>query len=145
MTRNISFLLFALFIALLAACSKPESSGNASAAPAGAVIATQQAGALTVTLSNSKGHLSEGENDFTLAFRDAKNQPVDVGAITVNVEMPAMGSMPQMKSDAKLVTTATPGIYQGHVKLEMAGSWQIHVKYKGPAGEGKADFSINAK
>lgn len=146
MIRSLSPAFCLALIALtisLAACTKPA--GDASAASDGAIIATQKAGNLTITLSNGKGHFSEGENDFTLTFRNAGNQPVDVGAITMTVEMPAMGSMPLMKSDAKIVTTNTPGVYQGHLKLDMGGTWQVHIKYKGQAGEGQADFSINAK
>ncbi|HWQ35900.1 MAG TPA: FixH family protein [Blastocatellia bacterium] len=133
-------------LAIVAACTGAatgsSSSGNTTT---GQVIVSQKAGDLTVTLSNARGHFTEGSNDFTIEFKNAAGQPVDVGAITMFIDMPAMGSMPYMKNDVKLVTTNTPGIYHATTSLEMAGTWQVHVRYKGQAGEGRADFSIHAR
>ena len=109
------------------------------------VIASQRAVELTITLSNPKGQLREGDNDFTVEFKNAAAQPVDVGAITLAFDMPAMGSMAAMHSNAKLTTTETPGVYRAHANLEMSGTWPVTVAYKGPAGEGKANFAVNAK
>lgn len=132
-------LIYMGFVCLLflSACGQ---SGGANAA-----IATARAGDLTVTLSNTKGHLSSGENEFTLEFRDAAGQPADVGAITLFFDMPAMGAMPYMKSDAILTTTEKTGIYRGAVKLDMKSTWQARLSFKGPAGEGQVIFPINAK
>jgi len=121
----------------LSACTKATSNQL--------VIAFQRAGDLTVTLSNSKGRLSAGDNEFTVEFKNAGGQPVDVGAITLTFDMPAMGSMAAMHSNAKLTTTQTPGVYQAHANIEMSGTWQVTVAYKGPAGEGKTNFTINTK
>jgi nitrogen fixation protein FixH len=122
----------------LSACSQQSASSNT-------VIASQRAGDLTVTLANPKGRLSEGDNEFTVEFKNASGAYVDVGAITLTFDMPAMGSMPAMLSTATLTTTPTPGIYRARANLEMNGTWQVTVTYKGPAGEGQAKFSINAK
>ncbi|MGE0102650.1 MAG: FixH family protein [Blastocatellales bacterium] len=127
-------------LGILTACS----SGTESA-PTGAVIATSKAGELTVTLRNARGELREGENEFTLEFANAAGQTVDVGAITLFFDMPAMGSMPYMKNDASLTTTGTPGVYRGQTRLEMKGTWQTKLSFKGPAGEGQTTFTINAK
>jgi hypothetical protein len=141
--KYLSFLLLVSALALLAALTActPSSTGETT----GAVIGSGKANDLTVTLSNPKGRLSEGENEFTVEFKNAAGQHVDVGAITLFFDMPAMGSMAYMKNDAKLTTTQTPGIYRGNVKLDMSGSWQTRISYKGPAGEGKIDFPIQAK
>ena len=102
-------------------------------------------GNVSVVFSNPQGHFKEGENDFSVEFRGADGKPIDVGASTIFIDMPAMGSMPYMKSNVKLLTTNTPGVYQATTNLEMAGTWTAHVAYKGGAGEGKADFSITVK
>lgn len=126
----------------LAGCSSGADTGS----PGGeTVIATSKAGDLTVALSNPRGALREGENEFTLEFRNAGGQAVDVGAITLIFDMPAMGSMPYMKNDAMLTTTGTPGIYRGQARLEMKGTWQAKLSYKGPAGEGQTTFTVNTK
>ena len=127
-------------LAMLAGCTKGQEEG-----PAGSVIAASRANNLTATLANSKGYLSEGQNEFTLEFKNDSGQPVDVGAITLYFDMPAMGSMPYMKNDAVLTTTNTPGVYRGTVTLEMKGTWQTKLSYQGPAGNGQMTFTINAK
>lgn len=138
----------------LSACSQPSANGgnaaggNASSSNAtstGKAIASAKSGDLTVTLSNPAGHLSAGDNDLTIEFKNAAGKAVDVGAITMFIDMPGMGSMPPMKSNVKLMTTNTPGIYQATTNLEMAGTWFGHITYKGAAGEGKTDFPIQVK
>ncbi len=118
---------------------------NQPVASSGKTIAESKAGEVTVLLTNSQGHLKDGENDFTVEFRNAAGQPIDVGAVTMFIDMPGMGAMPPMKSNVKLMTTNTPGIYQATTNLEMAGTWYANVSYKGNAGEGKTRFAINAK
>ena len=125
---------------LLSACSKPTEE-----IPTGSVIATSRGKGLTVTLSNSKGYLNEGQNEFTLEFRTEAGALVDVGAITLHFDMPAMGSMPYMKNDATLTTTGKPGIYRGTTTLEMKGTWQTNLSYEGPAGSDQLSFVVNAK
>jgi len=131
-----------LIILGLSACTSGSETGSAGA---GAVIATGKAGDLTATLRNARGEMREGENEFTLEFTNAGGQTVDVGAITLFFDMPAMGSMPYMKNDASLTTTGTPGVYRGQARIEMKGTWQTKLSYKGPAGEGQTTFTINAK
>jgi len=138
--RNAKYILMILVILGLSACASGSEQRSA-----GAVIATSKAGDLTVTMKNARGELREGENEFTLEFANSAGQMVDVGAITVFFDMPAMGSMPYMKNDATLTTTATPGVYRGQTRLEMKGTWQTKLSYKGPAGEGQTTFTINAK
>ena len=155
MLRKYIFTILVLLVTIaLGACTQsPASGGNAissnpntSSTPStGAVIGSAKAGDVTVTLSNSAGHLSAGNNDFTVEFKNAAGQPVDVGAVTMFIDMPGMGAMPPMKSNVKLMTTNTLGIYQATTNLEMAGTWYANVSYKGNAGEGKAKFAINAK
>ena len=148
-----TFLGFSAMASLivLSACSQPSTSGNTPTASSSTAVSTSKtiaeakAGDVTVLLTNSQGHLKAGENDFTVEFRNAAGQPVDVGAVTMFIDMPGMGAMPPMKSNVKLMTTNTPGIYQATTNLEMAGTWYGNVSYKGNAGEGKTKFAINAK
>lgn len=147
-------LLFSIVI-ISVACNQAAEPGSASPATAvkapstpsdakGKVIATAKSGAITVTLANPAGHLKDGENDFTVQFTDQQGKPVDIGASTIWFEMPAMGSMAAMKSNVKLVTTATPGIYQASTTLDMGGTWTVHVKFKGAAGDGQMEATIQA-
>ena len=145
-------ILLLSFLLTLAACNQTPNNPttttttvNQPVASSGKTIAESKAGEVMVVLANFLGHLKDGENDFTVEFRNAAGQPVDVGAVTIFIDMPGMGAMPPMKSNVKLMTTNTLGIYQATTNLEMAGTWYVNVSYKGNAGEGKTRFAINAK
>jgi len=100
---------------------------------------------LTVTIATAGGTIKSGANDFTLSFTDASGKPVDVGAASVNFFMPAMGSMSAMNGAVTLTTTGTPGVYNGKVKLQMAGEWQVQIAYEGAAGQGKVSLPVTAQ
>ena len=132
--------VFALLV-IDAACGTK----NGGTTPTGKPIATVTVNNLTATLSNSKGQLKQGDQEVTLAFTDSSSKPVDVGAVSLNFHMPAMGGMAAMNNAVTFTTTGTPGIYHGKVNIEMAGEWQGQLAYEGPAGKGKATFSVSAR
>ncbi|MDQ4121118.1 MAG: FixH family protein [Acidobacteriota bacterium] len=136
-------LVFSLSVfALIAAACGASSNDQA----AGKTIKSGAAGNnLTVTLANADGVLRDGKNELTLTFTDASGKPVDVGAVSLNFHMPAMGTMPVMNDAATLTTSATPGVYKGTVNLQMAGEWQAQITYEGAAGKGRANLPITAQ
>lgn len=122
-------------------CSSGGNSANS-----GKPIKSGPAGnGLTVTLSNADGVLRKGAQNFTLTFADAAGKPVDVGAVSLNFFMPAMGSMSAMNTPASFTTTGTKGVYSGKADIEMTGEWQAQITYEGPAGKGKATLPITAQ
>ena len=125
------------FGVLTAACGPKNTTGT--------VIKSASAGNLTVSIATSDGVLKHGDSNFTLSFTDGSGKTVEVGAVAVTFQMPAMGNMPAMNNTATFSTTGTPGVYQGKAKLESAGDWQAQVSYEGPAGRGKTSFSITAQ
>ena len=141
MSKTIAFISIASIAMFILACGSNGSSTSATKA-----IKSGPAGNnLNVTLSNSDGVLRKGKQDFTLTFADASGKPVDVGSVSLNFFMPAMGSMSAMNNPATFTTTSTPGVYAGKVNLEMAGEWQAQIAYEGPAGMGKASLPITAQ
>lgn len=120
-------------------------SDGGSSATSGKTVKTGKVNNLTVTLATADGVIRNGANDFTLNFTDASGKTVDVGAASVNFFMPAMGTMPAMNDAATLTTSGTPGFYNGKVKLEMAGEWQVQIAFEGAAGKGKTSFPIMAQ
>jgi len=133
---------FAAVVILGVAC-KPKTEGTAK--PAGRVIATAKLDNLTATVLNDTGQLKHGDQQLTLAFTDASGKPVDVGAASLNFHMPQMAGMAEMNDAVTLTTTGTPGVYHGRVNIELAGEWQAQLAYEGPAGKGKATFSVTAR
>ena len=136
--KKLIFILALFGISIFAAC-------GGDSATSGKTVKTGTAGNMTVTLATDSGVIKDGDNDFTLTFSDASGKPVDVGAVSVNFHMPAMGTMPVMNDAATLTTTGTPGVYKGKVKLQMAGEWQTQIAYEGAAGKGKAVLPIVAQ
>jgi nitrogen fixation protein FixH len=132
--------VFALLVITAACGSKTDGT-----AQTGKAIASMKVNDLTATLSNSNGQLKSGEQEVTLAFTDSSGKPVDVGAVSLNFHMPAMGSMAAMNDAATFTTTGTPGVYNGKLNISMAGEWQGRLAYEGPAGKGKATFSVTAR
>ncbi|HEX2639053.1 MAG TPA: FixH family protein [Pyrinomonadaceae bacterium] len=142
MSKIIVFVLIAAFAVFAAACG----SASTTTANDGKTIKGGPAGNnLTATLSNADGVLRKGKQDFTLTFTDASGKPVDVGAVSLNFFMPAMGTMAAMNNPATFTTTGTPGVYAGKTDLEMGGEWQAQITYDGPAGKGKANLPIVAQ
>jgi hypothetical protein len=142
MSKVIAFVLITTFAVFAAACG----SASTSTATAGKTIKSGPAGNnLTATLSNADGVLRKGKQDFTLTFTDAAGKSVDVGAVSLNFFMPAMGTMAAMNNPATFTTTSTPGVYAGKTDLEMGGEWQAQITYDGPAGKGKANLPIVAQ
>jgi len=130
--------VFALLVVVAAAC-------GAGSAGSEKEIKSGKVGALTVSISNAEGVLKHGDEEFTVTFKDASGNPVDVGAASLNFYMPAMGTMPVMNNPAALTTTDTPGVYRGKADIEMAGEWQAQVAYEGPAGSAKGSFPVTAQ
>jgi len=126
-------------VIVVAACTKSTTVST------GKPIATATVNNLTATLSNSTGQLKSGEQEVMLAFTDASGKFVDVGAVSLNFHMPAMGGMAAMNDAVTLTTTNTPGVYNGKVNIGMAGEWQGQLAFEGPAGKGKATFSVTAR
>ena len=132
--------VFALLL-MAAACGTK----NGSPTPTGKPIATVTVNNLSAIVSNGTGQLKQGEQEVTLAFTDSAGKPVDVGAVSLNFHMPAMGSMAAMNDAVTFTTTGTPGVYSGKVSISMAGEWQGQLAYEGSAGKGKATFSVTAR
>jgi hypothetical protein len=138
-----SLVITLLFIAALivaAACTKSTTSIST-----GKPIATTTVNNLTATLLSSTGQLKTGDQELILAFTDSSGKNVDVGAVSLNFHMPAMGGMAAMNDAVALTTTGTPGVYNGKVNIGMAGEWQAQLAYEGAAGTGKATFSVTAR
>ena len=140
---NRSLLLVAIAIsvvAVLAACG-PKSNTVST----GTAIKSVKVDSLTATLSNSTGQLKQGDQEVMLAFTDSAGKTVEVGAVSLSFHMPQMGGMAAMTDSVIFTTTDTPGVYRGKVKIEVAGEWQGQLAFEGPAGKGKATFSVTAR
>ena len=138
-------LIFAIALALLVVATACSSKTDSTLTQSGKQIASVKLNELTATVSNETGQLKSGAQDLTLAFTDSSGKPVDVGAVSLNFHMPAMGSMAAMNEAVTLTTTSTPGVFNGKVDISMAGEWQGQLAFEGAAGKGKGTFSVTAR
>jgi len=95
-------------------------------------------GAVNVVLLSRDGALHQ-KDPFTIEFRSASGELVNVGALraTANMPMPGMpmfGTIDVRPADA-------PGRYTATADLEMTGGWRIALEWDGPAGRGSVNFS----
>ena len=141
MKKYLVITLALLTVLFVVACRKSTTTEG----PTGKPIATVTINNLKATVSNSTGQLKSGDQELTLAFTDSAGKPVDVGAVSLNFHMPAMGSMAAMNNAVTFTTTGTPGVYNGKVNIEMVGEWIGQLAYEGPAGKGKGTFSVTAR
>ena len=141
MKKSLLIVIPITLLVIAAACS----SKTGSSVPTGTAIKTVPVDGLTATLSNITGQLKQGDQEVTLAFTDSSGKSVDVGAVSLNFHMPAMGGMSAMNDAVTFTTTGTPGVYLGKVKIGMAGEWQAQLAYEGPAGKGRTTFSVTAR
>lgn len=142
----ISACVFGLLLLAIACDPKSETTGSSSAKQdTGKAIKSAQVNNLTVTLSNPKGQIKHGGDEFFLSFTDSSGKPVDVGAVSLNFYMPGMGTMPVMNDPTTFTTTNTPGIYRGKANIEMSGEWQAQITFEGKAGTGKTSFPVSVQ
>lgn len=139
--EKLSIIVIALLV-ITAACG---SKNDSTTVPTGKPIASATVNNLTATLANGNGQLKQGDQEVMLSFTDSSGKPIDVGAVSLNFHMPAMGGMAAMNDAVAFTTTNTPGVYRGKVNIGMAGEWQAQLAYEGPAGQGKTTFSVTAR
>lgn len=97
--------------------------GAASAPPPGPGL-TQSVGGLSVTARLDPDPPAQQRNALWLEVHDADGKPVGGAHVGVAWEMPAMGSMAEMKGAAD-VDEPAPGQYRARFDLPMAGSWGV--------------------
>ena len=141
--KNLSIIAAGLALLIISAACGSKSGG--AAVQTGKPIASATVNNLTATLSNGNGQLKQGDQEVMLSFIDSSGKPIDVGAVSLNFHMPAMGGMAAMNDAVTLTTTNTPGVYRGKVNIGMAGEWQAQLAYEGTAGKGKTTFSVTAR
>src|ERR1051325_1222304 len=108
-------------------------------APSGAVLQTVTTGDLAITLSNPRGALRTGDNQFRIEFRSARShQLVDVGNVQLNANMTMPGMA--MTGTTTVEKGDRPGVYQAAGSFAMSGAWDMTLEWNGPAGRGSAAF-----
>ena len=103
---------------------------------------TVQAGPFTLVAALDPDPPQEKGNALVLAVKDASGAPVEGARLDVSYDMPAMGSMAEMKGGAK-VSDENGGHYRAEFDLPMgSGSWTIAVSIRATQGEASQRFTM---
>jgi hypothetical protein len=102
------------------------------------VVQRVQTATLQILLISPGGTLRLGRNVFTIEFRSATGELVDVGTVRASANMPMPGMV--MSSGIQLTPTGVAGRYQATAEFGMAGAWPMAIEWDGPAGRGSVDF-----
>ena len=104
---------------------------------------TKKAGDYTVVVKIDKNPPITGDNNLSVAIKDAKGADVNDAKVTVDYSMPAMPGMPAMnyKADTELKGNE----YKAKVNFSMAGGWSIAVMINRGDKKAQAKFSVDVR
>ena len=91
-------------------------------------VTTTTSDKYNIVVLSDKGAIKNGKGKFYLEFQSAaNNQPVNVGTVKVQANMPMPG-MP-MTNDGDVTKTDKTGQYAVKYNLGMAGTWTLNVQF----------------
>ena len=120
--KPVYLMFFWVFLLVLAGCDLKD--GNET----NTVSATEliQAGQLQVQVILQNDPPTVGENTLLIHVKDQQGTPLNNATVRAVAEMPAMGSMPALRSAANM-QAAGEGRYKGTFDLPMKGEWPLAV------------------
>lgn len=101
---------------------------------------TTTAGDLSIDAAIEPDPPRQGQNTLVISLAKG-GEPVRDARVEVEVWMPAMGSMPEMRTRAE-VSASNPGTYRASFGLSMGGSWTATVKAGAGGDEVTADYGL---
>jgi Cu(I)/Ag(I) efflux system membrane fusion protein len=113
--------LVAVLLALLAACSKSKPISSDAL----------HAGDLLVEIALDPDPPRAGDNVLHVTVKDAQGKPVDGARLGLVYDMPAMGTMPEMKGNGESKPVGR-GKYDVSYSLSMLGDWYVTLGIEAP-------------
>jgi hypothetical protein len=103
----------------------------------------KKAGEFDVVVTIDKNPPVTGDNNVTVAIKDAAGKVVKDAKVVVDYSMPAMPGMAPMNYKADAV--AKGDVYNAVMNLSMAGPWNIAVKITAGGKSGNMKFTVDCK
>jgi hypothetical protein len=104
---------------------------------------TKKAGDYTVVVKIDKNPPTTGDNNLSVAIKDATGAEVKDAKVSVEYSMPAMPGMPAMNYNTN--TELAGKEYKTKVNFSMSGSWNVTVKITRGDKTVQAKFSVDAR
>jgi Cu(I)/Ag(I) efflux system membrane fusion protein len=102
---------------------------------------TAHAGPFTIEARISPDPPREKDQTLVLEIRDSSGRPVDDATVEVVYDMPAMGTMAEMKGGAKVVREGQ-GKYRARFDLPMGGNWTLRSSIHASSGSASLSFGL---
>lgn len=103
------------------------------------------AGELDIALTTQPTPPRSGDNTFEVTVKDAAGKPVADADVSINLVMPKMGNMPEMKQSIRL-SRVRDGLYRGKGQVPMAGRWETTIVVSRDGKQvGTKSLSIDAR
>jgi RND family efflux transporter MFP subunit len=102
---------------------------------------SSQAGNLTVEAALRPDPPRQQGNSLLLTVLGPDRRPVEDAEVEVEVSMPAMGAMSEMRGKAE-VSPEGEGRYRADFDLQVAGTWTAEVKVRSPAGSASPRYTL---
>lgn len=106
-------------------------------------VITVTSGNVSVVLASEGGLLKSGSNKIELRLHSGAPQRIENPSLLLY--MPAMGTMPEMRSKADLSPSGPPGHFKGNIDLGMKGTWQGLVEFSAGQDRRSADLSVQVE
>jgi membrane fusion protein, copper/silver efflux system len=102
---------------------------------------SSRAGNLTVEAALRPDPPRQEGNSLLLRVLGADDEPVEDAVVNVEVTMPAMGAMAEMRGKAE-VEEEGDGRYRAELDLPMTGTWTAAVDVRSPAGSATSRYTL---
>lgn len=103
----------------------------------------KKAGDLALVVKLAKNPPVTGDNQVSVAVRDATGKEVSDAGVKVEYAMPAMPGMPPMNYG--VVLAQEKNVYRGSLNFSMAGPWNVTVKVVRAGKTSSAKFSVDVQ
>jgi roadblock/LC7 domain-containing protein len=104
---------------------------------------TKKAGDYTVVVKMDKNPPITGDNNLSVAIKDAAGAEVKDAKVAVEYTMAAMPGMPAVK--VKTDTELKGGEYKAKLNFSMAGGWSVAVIINRGDKKAQAKFSVDVR
>jgi hypothetical protein len=104
---------------------------------------TKKAGDYTVVAKIDKKPPVTGDNNLSVAHKDAGGADVKDAKVAIEYSMPAMPGMPAMKYKADGVLKGSE--YHAMLNFSMSGAWDVAVRITQGAKKAQAKFNVDVR
>jgi len=103
----------------------------------------KKAGDMALVIKLAKNPPIMGDNQISVAVKDAAGKEVTDAGVKVEYSMPAMPGMPPMNYG--VVLAQDKNLYKGKLNFSMAGPWNVVVKVMRAGKSSSAKFSVDVQ